>query len=116
MDNEDKNINISSYNQSGGITAYNVNIGPQDRKLTEDFGEQLIQEIEKRPDKEIEILHEMGDGEAYRFAKQVRNFLIEKGYNPKGVNFVAYAEPIEGQVFKETNNSLEFIIGNKADW
>jgi excinuclease UvrABC ATPase subunit len=112
-DDDNKNININSYNQSGGITAYNVNIGPQDRKLTESTGQQLIDELKKRPDKEITVTAVMGDGEAFRFASQVKNFLTEKGYDPKGVNQAVYTNPVEGQIINEKDDKIDIIIGNK---
>jgi len=112
-DDDRKNININSFNQSGGITAYNVNIGQQDRKLNNTIGQQLIDEIENRPDKTIRVTAVMGDGEAFRFASQVKNFLEQNGYEPEGVNQAVYSQPIKGQILEEKDDSIDFIIGNK---
>ena len=37
----DKHIHVTSHGQQGGITAYQVNLEPGDRELTDDLAEQL---------------------------------------------------------------------------
>ena len=110
---EDKEIKVTSYNQSGGITAYNVNIGPQDRKLSSDYTSQIDNFISQNPDKKIVITAVMGDQEAIRFASQIKKYLESLGCKPEGVNQAIYKEQMSPQNIKITDSRIDIIIGGK---
>ena len=112
---DEKNINITSYNQSGGITAYNVNVAPQDRKLTPELANQLISHIKENSVKKISIVAVLGDQEAYQFASIRKSFLENNGYSVDGVSQSVYSKPIKGQIIEPTKDGsgINIIIGRK---
>ena len=114
MKNEDdNNINVTSYNQSGGITAYNVNIGPQDRMLSESLTDQLDKIISQNSDKRIVVTAVMGDQEAFKFASQIKNYLLSTGHDPDGVNQSIFTQPVFGQNVEVKDDHIDIIIGGK---
>lgn len=105
-------FNINSFNQSGGITAGVVNLGPQPRRVDEQSGKQLLDNLKKG--KKITITSVMGDQEAFNFGHQILNFLKGKGYNAEGVNQAIYSQPIIGQFIENKNpNQTDIIIGTQ---
>lgn len=111
---DDKNnmFNINSYNQSGGITAGVVNLGTHPRKVDDQSGKQLLENLQK--EKKIVITSVMGDQEAFNFGHQILNFLKEKGYNAEGVNQAIYSKPIIGQFIENQKvEQTDIIIGNQ---
>ena len=110
---KDKNhkVNVTSYNQQGGITANQVNIGSQPRILNPEVQNQLLQILESKKGQKITIVSIMGDGEAFSFATQIKNYLIEQGHIISGVDQSVYTEPVMGQIFNPER--LEIIIGTK---
>jgi len=116
MSENKKNINVTSYNQSGGITAYNVNIGPQDRKLTSQLADQLLDHIKKNSIEKATVTSVMGDQEAFQFASAIKAFLTDQGIPVNGVNQAVYNKPIKGQIIepvKDDSKSINIIIGGK---
>lgn len=113
MGKEDKktNISVTSYNQSGGITANQVNIGSNPRVLNSEVQNQLQQILSDRKGQTIKIVSVMGDGEAFNFATQIKNYLVNQGYIVSGIDQAIYTQPVMGQVFNP--EKLEFIIGTK---
>lgn len=69
---------VTSHNQSGGITAHTVNLGPQQRQLDAGMKQQLVSMLPK--DRTIKVDAPMGDGEAITFSQEVWNFLAAAGY------------------------------------
>ena len=111
---EDKKIEVTSHNQQGGITAYQVNIQPGDRQLTQSAAEQLESKLIDFEFTVIEVNAVMGDGEAFRFASQIKNFLVSKDLPIKGVNQVAYTVPVQGQKIEQHQAGLvRIIVGNR---
>ncbi len=108
-------IHIESHNQQGGITAYQVNIQPGDRKLSTGAAQQLKNYLKGVNFKSIEVNAVMGDGEAFRFASQIKNFLTSEGFDIKGVNQVMYLAPPQGQIIEPPNNEglVKVIIGSR---
>ncbi|MBS4042202.1 MAG: hypothetical protein KGZ59_05225 [Chitinophagaceae bacterium] len=104
-------VNVTSYNQQGGITANQVNIGSQPRILNLEVQNQLLQILESKKGQKITIVSIMGDGEAFSFATQIKNYLIEQGHIISGVDQSVYTEPVMGQIFNPER--LEIIIGTK---
>ena len=108
---ETNKINVTSYNQTGGITANQVNIGNQARVLNLEIQNQIQQMLSKDKGKTITIVSVMGDGEAFSFATQIKSYLSQLGHIVSGVDQGVYSEPIVGQVFNP--EKLEIIIGSQ---
>ena len=103
-------INVVSHDQSGGITAGILNIGAQPRNLGIKLQQQLLKFL---PDKEgdVTITSVMGDGEALRFATQIKDFLIGQGYSVKSVNQAVFSSLVEGQSIDPDKRTIR--IGTK---
>jgi len=103
-------FNVTSHNQKGGITAAVVNVGPQPRTLGSKLQNQLEQLL---PDKtrHVTVTCVMGDGEAFAFATQTKEFLIRQGYDVKGVNQAVFLAPVIGQSFNP--DTLTITIGTR---
>ncbi len=116
MSNENERpIHVESHNQQGGITAYQVNILPGDRQLTPNSGQRLKNYLNENTHEKIEVTAVMGDGEAFRLASQIKNYLISEGFEVKGVNQALYTTPIQGQILEPPNDAgvIKIIIGNR---
>ena len=112
---DDRNINITSYNQQGGITAYQVNLQPGDRNLKNNGASQIESTLASQSFESISVTAVMGDQEAFRFASQIKNFLDSKGYTVKGVNQAIYREPVQGQIIElaDPDGIVNIIIGGR---
>jgi len=108
---DEQNIYVTSYDQQGGITANQVNIGSQPRVLNDRLKIQLDGLAEINKDKVITVTSVMGDGEAFQFATQVKEYLESQNWEVKGVNQAVYSKPIMGQTINP--ESTEIIIGTK---
>jgi hypothetical protein len=78
-----QNINITSNNQRGGITAHTVNVGPQQRTIAindtqSDVARGILNTIPRTSNIELHAL--MGDQEALNFAWQIMAWLRANGY------------------------------------
>lgn len=104
-------VNVTSYNQSGGITANQVNIGSQPRVLDTKLQSQLLQLLSGKKAQTISVVSVMGDGEAFSFATQIKNFLTKEGFTVDGVSQAVYTEPVMGQNFNP--EKLEIVIGTR---
>lgn len=111
----DKHIHVTSHNQQGGITAYQVNLQQGDRVLNdasaEKFGSQLSQESFDT----IDLVAVMGDQEAFRFASQIKNWLVSEGHKVNGVNLAVFSQPVQGQIIEKPDKGgmLKIIIGGR---
>lgn len=112
---DDNNIHVTSYNQQGGITAYQVNLQPGDRVLKDAVRHRLDQTLKQRSFSSIRITAVMGDQEAFRFASQIKNYLESAGYQVSGVDQAVYTRPIQGQAIEPANDGgmLNIIIGGR---
>ena len=112
---EKKTIKVTSHNQQGGITAYQVNIQPGDRVLNDQVVSQLQSKLDEQQFNDISITAVWGDQEAFRFATQIKNHLEVEGYSVKGVNQAMYSEPIQGQQIRSVGDDgvLEIVIGGR---
>lgn len=103
-------FNIISTNQSGGITAGVVNVGPQPRKVDAELIRQLQQLLPDKA-KTVTVTSVMGDGEAFDFATQIKDVLVKQGYDVNGVNRAVFSAPIIGQQFNP--DTLTLTIGTR---
>lgn len=103
---------VTSHNQSGGITAHTVNIGSQQRTITEALKQQIRTQVPRALP--ITVVAVMGDGEALRFAHELHAFLSSEGFplRENGVSQAMYSEPVEGLAFNPV--SAEFVVGNAS--
>ena len=77
MSDKERPINVTSFNQQGGITAGHVNIGPQPRHLNAQGAKQLAQALPK--DKKVNVTCIMDDGEGFQFATEIKKHLVSVG-------------------------------------
>ncbi|MFA5934579.1 MAG: hypothetical protein WC827_01695 [Candidatus Paceibacterota bacterium] len=92
----------------------NVYLGPQPRKLDSSLETQLKQLIPTGSS--VNVTSVLGDGEAYNFASQIKEYLDRNNYKVNGVNQAVYSQPINGQIIenpKDDSDSFKIIIGNK---
>ena len=111
---DDKNNqihNVTSYNQSGGVTAHTVNIGPQRRKMDDALRNQILTQLPR--DKEISVTAVMGDGEALEFALEINAFLHANGFkvpSATGISQAVFVGSVPPLQFDPTQNSL--VVGS----
>jgi hypothetical protein len=113
---EEKSIyNISSANQSGGITAGIVNIFNKYKiELTEENKNQILSRIADRNTKIWVSLQEGGGSELTQFAEDIKHFLINEGYqNVIGVNRIFGFSPFKGVIIEQKSNTgLVIFVGS----
>jgi hypothetical protein len=92
---------VISNNQSGGITAGNVFLGRQNRVLNTDFGNEIVSLFRELKYDSIVFESHLGDGEAFNFASQIRDYLSQ---NIKGkkisqeILHVIKSKPLNGTI------------------
>ena len=90
---------VVSHNQSGGVTAYQVNIQPGDRQLTEKRKRELKSFLDQVDYTSVEVISLMGDAEAERYAAQIVNYLADEQIAVSGGMFgavIRQGQHIEG--------------------
>jgi hypothetical protein len=105
------NTYVTSNNQSGGITAGTVNIGPQPRKMDDQFGARLAPAIPKNV--KVNVSAAFGDEEAFGFATEVTAWLRANGWeHVEGTGRAVYSKPILGiEVDTSNPNLIEVRVG-----
>jgi hypothetical protein len=99
---------VTSYNQTGGITAHTVNIGPPRRELTDSLKQHLL----TLPlDKPITVTAVMGVSDASELANEIRSFLAQSGFPmaSTGIAQGVFGEDMRGLRFDA--HFAEFIVG-----
>jgi len=111
-DDDSKIINVTSHDQKGGITAYQVNFNTKkERHINEEFKVNLNPHLPKK-NETIEVNATMSDPEAYQFASEIKSFLEGEGYEVKGVSHVMYARPPVGNIIEQRKEGgIKIIIG-----
>ena len=115
---DDKKFNVTSFNQSGGITAGTVHIGSQPRTLSDPqltgLKAQILRDVPRT--KPITVIALMGDAESYRFGAEIHAFLKANGYNmaePTGISQAIFTPPPVGVGLQDKGDHLDFIVGSK---
>lgn len=103
-------VKITSYNQSGGITAQNVNIGAQQRRLDDANRRQLLSLIPKS--QKVVVSGALGDGESCSYAQEIMDYLVGQGYEVEGVNQCVWMPPVKGQGIVNGKDPWEIQIGH----
>ena len=113
VEKKDGNIYITSNNQSGGITAQNVNLGKQPRQMNNELGRQIKERVST--DSTILVVCLLGDTEGFNFATQALQWLKQNGYkNVDGVTQVVPSQSLFGQtILERSKNNYELVIGTQ---
>jgi hypothetical protein len=111
MSDDKPSTNVTSYNQSGGITAHTVNIEPRRRQMTERDGAQIKQHVPTNAT--VRVATMFADAEAMAFATQVREWMLRNGYGEVGgVDEYGLTQPIFGQrIEQKSDGSYLVFIG-----
>lgn len=81
--NSDK-VHVTSYNQSGGITAHTVNMAPPQREVDSRLVADLKANLAGQSAKLISI---MGDNESWTFAERLADALRKEGVNAEHTEY-----------------------------
>lgn len=115
LNNNNPTVSVISNNQSGGITANQVNIGAVPRNLDDKTQNQLLG-ILKKKNEPIDISSVMGDSEAFKYANQINDFLKSQGYTKvEGVSQSVFSKPVIGQFINKDSIGFKIVIGTKLD-
>ena len=109
-ENESDQYNVTSYNQQGGITAGQVNVGRPPRHLDESSRAKLMAWLSKG--KEVRVVAVVGDRETFQLATEINDFLLAEGYEANGVTqsmIIASDGPYTG-VRVELGDTFDQII------
>ena len=101
-------FNVSSQNQTGGITAGIVNFAPPRRQLNEGVKKQL-DELFTDPNEKIKISAQMSDGEANDYAEEIKEYLVGKGFQIKEVAQFMQSPPILGQALTSDRDGTRHL-------
>lgn len=72
---------VTSYKQSGGITAHTVNTRPLPRRLSGPEGQAIIADLERHPkDWKWRVQFASGDQEARNLAAELSHYMVSAGY------------------------------------
>jgi hypothetical protein len=100
---KEKEINVTSYNQSGGITANQVNIGTTPRGITPESEEVFLNEIKNYPARKILIKALFSDAESQHLSMLINNTFKKAGWT------------IEGPIYEIPNQPMNNIIMGVPD-
>jgi hypothetical protein len=115
LNSNNSTVNVTSNNQSGGITANQVNIVAIPRNLDDKTQNQLLA-ILKKKDEPIDISSVMGDAEAFKYANQINDFLKTHGYTKvEGVSQSVFSKPVIGQFIDKDSIGVKIVIGAKLN-
>jgi hypothetical protein len=107
------NTYVTSHNQSGGITAGTVNIGPQPRHMNAQLEAGLRQNVPTSV--LVRVVAVMGDGEAFAFAQEIHAWLKANGWpRVEGVDQAVYSQPQFNQsIDTSKQGEISLIIGTR---
>lgn len=107
-------VNVTSNNQSGGITANQVNIGSIPRNLDVNTERQLLSFLNSKNER-IDINSVMGDAESFQFANQINDFLKSQGFTKvDGVSQSVFTKPVVGQFMNRDSSGVKILIGSNS--
>ena len=107
-DSEKIIYNVTSNNQTGGITAGVVNMDKPGRRLDAQLKHQL-DELFQNTSVIVRISALMGNGEALNFADEIKNYLNSKGFKISDVGQFMQNPPIIGQVILDEQDGSKHI-------
>lgn len=119
MADDDKKVNVTSFFQSGGITAHTVhqtvNLGPQQRRLDSAWGvplkAQILKDLPRA--KPIVVMSMLGDAETYRLGQEIHAYLKSNGFTmaEDGISQGVFNPPPRGLEVDNKGEQLIFIVG-----
>jgi hypothetical protein len=95
------------------VKADNLVVGKPDRHLNDLLRKQLQEQLPK--DRKVTVVAVMGDGEALRFAEEVKSFLQRQRYDVSGVDQALYSGPVVGLGIVPSGDGFEVLIGSNPD-
>lgn len=104
-------INVSSTNQSGGITANQVIVGDIPRKIDQKLRNFLLENLTAIKKKALTVESISGDIESSNLADEIIEFLQQNGFNVECRRQSQFLRPVKG-VFLNPNDSL-ILVGSK---
>lgn len=110
-----KTVNITSHNQSGGITAGTVNVGNADRQVTPQLASKLGCSLPSDKSlRTIIITPTHNDAETLRFANKLKVHLLSLGYQANVFNgVIAFAKkdwPADVNIVLDKDETVKEII------
>jgi|GEM_PF-2122185 len=106
-------FNVTSQNQTGGITAGIVNFAPQGRKLNPEVKKQL-DELFPDTNEKVKISAQMSDSEANDYAEEIKDYLVSKGFHITEIGQFIQSPPIIGQALVTDRDGTKHIkVGRK---
>ena len=112
MDKKDPDVfHVTSHSQQGGITAGQVFVGGGQRTLQP--GDKAFLLGNMRKDVPINVAAALGDGEAYAYAAEMKEFLLAAGYTVDGVDQAVWAPPIVGAGIINNSTPQKIQVGSK---
>jgi hypothetical protein len=113
----DNTVNVTSLNQSGGITAGTVYIGSVDRSLSnpvfDPLKSQMLANIPRA--KSVTVTAVLGDSESFRFAAEIHAFLKANGFTmaENGISQAVFMPPPRGVSMDDKSVGVNIVIGSK---
>jgi hypothetical protein len=108
--------NVTSHNQSGGVTAHTVNVGRRNRTLSSssanEFKRYVLTSLSR--DVEWDIVSILGDQEAFALAGEIYQFMKANGFKVQDASpaQAVFAGPVEG-ICIEPNGKI--IVGTNVN-
>lgn len=91
------------------VKAENLVVGKPARHLDDSLRQQLQTALPR--DRKVRVQAVAGDGEAFQFAEEVKNFLQSQRYDVSGVDQAFYSGPVVGQGIIPNGDGFEIRIG-----
>jgi hypothetical protein len=115
MNQNQKNYNVKSYNQYGGITAGEVNVGLPGRHVTEQVKKELDRSLLSDKNKKIIVLCAADDYETQNFAYEIKTYLESQGYMIQGFGKVmASSKPQKGVgIIDRKDGGIDLVVGGR---
>lgn len=105
---------VSSTNQSGGITAHTINARKSARHINQRLKAQINGLIPADKSEKIIVSSSLNDSEAFAFAKEIKDYLVSQGRNVEGVNQVITIPPAVGQdAYRDENGVFNIRVGSR---
>ncbi len=76
---------VTSHNQSGGITGWDIKVGQQPRKTSKAEADALVEALRQYPGEQFDLSALDGDADAHRVGQQLLEILSRAGWSPNDV-------------------------------
>lgn len=103
-------VNVTSNNQTGGITAQNVAIGKFVPELTEQLKESILSNIDDK-NKNIRISYISGVENSMELAFKIKQFLESSGYLNISFSMMMSGSIPKGIICEKKNGEIRLVVG-----